>query len=426
MVGVKSLFGGIADRLSNKAPVSYSTGRDQGIFGWTGGRHEVRYMAAMGNVGTLFSIVNRTSTATSAVNWHLYRKPRNGGDAAGERVEVFNHQALNVWNTPNEFYTRQEFVESTQQHVDLTGESWWCVAYFPGTKLPMELWPMRPDRVTVIESKTNFIQGYVYMSPTGDRVPLDLNQVISLRMPNPLDPYRGMGPVQSILTDLDSTRYSAEWNRNFFANNAEPGGIIQVEKRMSNDEWREMRERWNEQHKGVANAHRVAILEQGQWIDRKYTNRDMQFAELRQVSRDTIREAFGVTKFDVGDIDDVNRATAEASETRWGRHVICPRLERYKRALNANFLPLFGSTGQGVEFDYDSPIPPDDENDRDWLTARTTAVTELVQAGFDATEACEVVGLPVMKYTRPVVAVAPKPDPQQDSPDDGGNGDDEA
>ena len=35
---------------------------------------------------------------------------------------------------------------------------------------------------------------------------------------------------------------------------------------------------WEEQHRGVSRAHRVAILEQGKWIDRKYTMRDMQFA----------------------------------------------------------------------------------------------------------------------------------------------------
>ncbi|KKK81335.1 hypothetical protein LCGC14_2814460, partial [marine sediment metagenome] len=61
---------------------------------------------------------------------------------------------------------------------------------------------------------------------------MGVDDVVQLKMPNPLDPYRGMGPVQSILADLDSERYSAAWNRNFFINGAEPGGIIEVDRRL--------------------------------------------------------------------------------------------------------------------------------------------------------------------------------------------------
>jgi hypothetical protein len=48
-----------------------------------------------------------------------------------------------------------------------------------------------------------------------------------------MDPYRGMGVVQTILVDLDATRASAEWNRNFFLNSAEPGGIVEVDRRLT-------------------------------------------------------------------------------------------------------------------------------------------------------------------------------------------------
>lgn len=393
---MRSLLGGLAAALSNRVPVPY-TGRSRvaAMFGSNTGRDA--QMAAMGSVGTLFSIVNRTSTATAQVNWRLYRKAKSGKKE--DRQEVTSHAALDLWNTPNPFYTRQLLVESSQQHIDLTGEGWLVVARHPAVRsLPLELWPVRPDRIEPVPDRDNFLAGYVYLGPDGERVPLELDEVISLRMPNPRDPYRGLGPVQSILTDLDSTRYSAEWNRNFFRNSAEPGGIVQVDKRLGDDEFNELRDRWNEQHKGVANAHRVAILEQGKWVERHYSQRDMQFAELRGVSRDVIREAYGISGFALGDIDDVNRATADASKTWFAEMLTVPRLERFKQALNTRLLPMYGTTGQSVEFDYDDPVPPNAEALNQERDSRAASAKALVEAGYHPDDVADAMGLPRMRY----------------------------
>jgi hypothetical protein len=219
-----------------------------------------------------------------------------------------------------------------------------------------------------------------------------------------------MGPVQAILTDLDATRYSAEWNRNFFRNSAEPGGIIKVDHRLSDEEFDELSARWSEQHRGVANAHRVAILEQGEWVDRKFTQKDMQFSELRTASADVIRQAFGFPKFAMGEVDDVNRATAEASTVWFAQYLTVPRLERVKAALNSELLPLFGPTATGLEFDYCDPVPANREADNAELTARSGAAKTLVDAGYEPVAVLEAVGLPEIEHVgRPEQAPALPP-----------------
>ncbi|UJV42074.1 phage portal protein [Streptomyces sp. AMCC400023] len=358
-------------------------------------------MRAMGTVGTLFAIVNRTSNATALVNWRLYRKHASGRPE--DRVEVTQHAALDLWNKPNKFFTRQELVESEQQHIDLTGEGWIVIAKNPRSSLPLELWPVRPDRIAPVPHPIDFISGYMYTGPDGTEIALRVEDVIQIRMPNPLDPYRGMGPVQSVLTELDASRYSAEWNRNFFMNSAEPGGIIEVPNGLGDPEFDQLRERWNEQHKGVANAHRVAILEHGKWVDRKLTQRDMQFAELRSVSRDVIREAFGAPAFVLGEVGDVNRATAEAAKVLFAEQLTVPRLERFKQALNNDLLPLYGKdAARLLEFDYDDPVPPDAAARNAEMKAKAETAKIYIDAGFDQTSVAEALGLPEMQ----VVAAA--------------------
>jgi len=365
-----------------------------------------RQMQAMGSVGTLFAIVSRLSNATAQVEWKLYRKSTSGADE--DRVEVTRHAALDLWNKPNAFMTRQELVETFEQHIELTGEGWLVIARNPRATLPLELWPVRPDRMAPVPDPTEFLTGYLYTGPDGEDVALDRDQVIQLRMPNPLDPYRGMGPVQSILTDIDSSRYTREWNANFFRNGALPGGLIETEGNLSDPEFDALRMRWNESHHGVSNAHRVAILERGmKWVDRRFSQNEMQFVELAQMSRESIREAFGFPKPLLGSVDDVNRANAEAGAVVFARWLIVPRLERIKQALNNDLLPLYGASGQGLEFDYCNPVPEDEEAEAAELTAKANAAKLLRDAGWEPDDVLQTVGLPPMRYRTPAVAAPP-------------------
>ena len=392
----RTLLGALLNRASTATanpPVPFS-GRAQsyGVFG--SNRTAEGQMRAMSSVGTLFAIVDRTSNATALVDWKLYRKAKSGRKE--DRTEVTSHAALDLWNSPNKFMPRQEFVEAQQQHFDLTGEAWWVIARAPGFKLPLEMWPVRPDRITPVPDREKFLKGYVYTSPDGEQIPLELDEVIQLRRPNPLDPYRGLSPVLSILPDLDTSRYSAEWARAFFINSAQPGGVIEVPVHLDDREWDEMRERWAEQHKGVHNAHKVAIIEHGaKWSDRTISQRDMQFVELRGATRDAVREAYGISKTAIGDFEDINRASALAAKSWFAEQQTVPRLERIKGALNNELLPMYGPTAEGLEFDYEPPTPPDPEIEATTLTARANAASALAATGMWAPEGIlSAVGLP--------------------------------
>jgi hypothetical protein len=52
--------------------------------------------------------------------------------------------------------------------------------------------------------------------------------------------------------------------------------------------------RWRTQHQGVANAHKLAILEEAVWKNLKLSQRDMQFEQVRKLSRNLIIGAFSV------------------------------------------------------------------------------------------------------------------------------------
>jgi len=418
---VRSVFGVVGslfNRNPDASPVPYAgPGRYSTIGALSGRSDNETYMRTMGTAGTIFQIVSLLASASASPQWRLYRKAKadgrvrytTGDRGSDQRTEVLQHQALNVWNNPNPFNTGSAFREAGWQHMELTGECWWVVVRDPRATFPVGLWLVRPDRMEPVPSVENYIAGYVYTGPSGERVPLQRDEVILTKYPNPLDPYRGLGPVQSVLVDLDAMKYGAEWNRNFFINGAVPGGVVQVPTNLEDHEFDQFVNRWREAHQGVSRAHRVAILEGGAtWVPSQMSIRDMDFSNLRNVSRDVIREAWGIHKSMLGNSDEVNRANATTAEEVFGRWKIIPRLDRLRDTLNNQLLPMFGSTGEGVEFDYVNPLPDDREADNAELAAKSTAAATLVTAGFDPNDVCEVVGLPDMKFLG-AAAAAPSP-----------------
>lgn len=361
-------------------------------------------LGAMGSNGTLHATVSRYANATSQVNWKLWRKSKSGLDE--DRIEIRSHLALDTWRQPNAYMSNQLFVETFQQHLELVGEGWWVVRRNE-LGWPESMWVVRPDKIAPVPGGEFGLLGYVYFGPNGERIPLDTQDVIPLKCPDPRDPGpagRGLGVAQTILTQVEAANYSAEWNRNFFANSAVPGGVITVPETLQDESFERLRMQWAEQHRGVSAAHRVGILEGGATFAASSSHRDMEFSELLNVSRDVIREAYAMPKFMLGLVDDVNRANAEASDAAFGSWGLVPRLERIKQALNTRFLPLFGPYGYGtgqpdVEFDYDNPVPEDAESERAEMSAKVTAYVALIEAGVDPEAASQYLGLPSLPLT---------------------------
>lgn len=401
-----SAIGGAVKSLTNatqsgRPPVPFSSDRG-GLFGNDdAGVIGERAYDAYGSVSTLFAIVSMLGSAFASTQWGLYKKGPKRDQA--RRKEVLNHPIIDLWNNPNPFYTGRFFRMTVQQHIDLVGEGVILLSTFAG--IPYEMWAVRPDRIKPVKDPNAFLLGYIYCGEDGEEVPLEIENVIHIKMPNPADPFRGLGAVQSALMDIDSAMYSAQWNRNFFINGARPGGIIEVDHRMNDEEWLQFTQRWRSQHQGVANAHRVAVLENAKWHDVNFSMTDMQFVELRELSREMIREAFAFPKPMLGSVDDVNRANAAVGERVFGRWQIVPRCDLWKDIINFKLIPRF-TGGEKLELDYVNPVPIDHETENATRTSKVNGAVGLAKAGWSPDDALEAMELPPMRWVGP-------PQPQQ-------------
>lgn len=395
--------------IRNDSPVPYSSPRTS-IFENSGDLPlgDEAY-EAFGSVGTLFAIVTQIGNAFASVDWHLYRKTSVRDKS--RRTEVTSHGFLDVWNRPNYFYTGRYFRECAQQHLDLVGETDIVLNKVGG--IIIEMWVVRPDRIRPVKHPKKFITGYIYTGPDGEEVPLALDDVIQIKYPNPADPFRGMGPVQTMLYDVDAAKFSAQWNRNFFINGAQPGGVIEVDYHMEDKEFEAFLARWRHQHQGVANAHRVAVLENATWKDTKFSMEDMQFVQLRELPRELIREAFAFPKPMLGTVDDVNRANAEAGQDIMAKGQTIPRLSRWKDTVNNFLLPQFAN-GKALELDPDDPTPVNKEAQNAERNSQTAGARNLALTGWHPDDVLEAMQLPKMRWVGPPVPGQPAKEEEAD------------
>ena len=358
------------------------------------------FVNTYGQVGWVFACVSRISSAIAETKWRLYSK-KNGN----EITEILEHPLLELFDFVNPFHTGLEMMEQTQTYIDLTGEVFWLVLKDAAGQ-PAEIWVMNPNKIKVIPDQKMYIKGYVYENGNNE-IPLSVDDVVHIKLPNPKNPFRGQSPLGSVSSDVEAEKFSSQYNRAFFQNSAEPNGVIQFEGTLTDSQYERLRYQWNSQYRGTSNSHKVAILEGGaSWHTNAITQRDMQFKDLRIMNRDVIMGVYGMPKHILGIAEDVNRANAEASEYTFARWVLKPRLERIKSKLNEQFLPLYSD--KTLFIDYDTPVPADiDRNlaiaDQGFKSGYITRNEARIKVGLEPMEDGDIFMEPLSSQTENVM-----------------------
>jgi SPP1 gp7 family putative phage head morphogenesis protein len=153
-------------------------------------------------------------------------------------------------------------------------------------------------------------------------------------------------------------------NNAFYDNGAYPSGVIETDKEINPDTFEKLRIKIKQAYEGRSNAYKMMFLTHGL----KYnaitpTQRDMEYVAQRKLNRDQILSIFKVPKSLMAVSDNVNKATAEVEYKAFMATVVKPRLELIFDKINRFMVaPLFGNE---YEFQYENPIPDDEQFELD-------------------------------------------------------------
>jgi HK97 family phage portal protein len=263
-----------------------------------------------------------------------------------------NTDITRLFDRPNPAMSCSEFIQAITTYYKLCGEVFILAERETQQDIPKELWTFNPGRFKhVADKQSGLIIGWVYQ--VGDKkIPFDAHEIIFFRDFSPYDDYRGLSPLAvaqlSILQDVSAAQYNA----NFFKNDATPGGVLQAKDPLDEDEFWRIRSQWRSKHEGVDKAHFIALLEGGlEYKQIGISQKDMDFLEMRKYNREEIMAIFKVAKTELSLYENINKATSQTMDRVFWTKTLIPVMKTIEDALYNKFLYFLPGGDFYMEFD---------------------------------------------------------------------------
>jgi len=277
---------------------------------------------------------------------------------AADIEEITDHRVLDMLHEVNPVLNKTDLLETTDLYEELTGNAYWYLAREKGgDMLPQEIWPMPPDRVTIVPDPVDFIAHYNFIDGQGHRIPFKREDIIHFKWPNPKDIYYGASPLMGIVDMYNINTNMNRFENRMFSNSAEIKGVFSTEQEIDDDSFERLRTELLEVLQGVANTGIPLVLDKGlKFQATQFSPRELAFKDGRRWTKEEIYEAFDTP---MGLFDSkANRANAEAAQFVYAKYGIAPRHRRFEEKLNERLAPLYD---EKIFFAFDNVVPEDKE-----------------------------------------------------------------
>jgi HK97 family phage portal protein len=248
-----------------------------------------------------------------------------------------------VHDRPNSWQTSAEFRAVLETHVLTYGNAFARVVW-RGDGLPEALEPLHPREV--MPFRANGKLAYRWTPSDGPVQTLFSTEMLHLRRP-PFrrDMIRGESPVEQHREVIGAAMGTLHYLSRFFSNNAVPKGGIEIPASISDKAAEALRETWNRRHKGLDNAHNLAILDGGmKYVDLGMSNQDAQVVENYRQFVAQIASVYGVPLHMIGETDRSTSWGTGIEQQSIGFVVYCvrPSLVMWEQALKNTLLTADG------------------------------------------------------------------------------------
>lgn len=238
---------------------------------------------------TVFFCVRQKANTASAYRYQVKQRQADSEDLEG----VPNHPFEMLLQRPNEHTTRQELLVWTFSFLSLTGNAYWLLEFVDGE--PVRIIRLRPDRVSVIPDKREYIAGYTY-HVNGKDVKLEPWEVVHFKTFNPTGDWYGLSDIAAHSMELEGDIHATKAFNAELKNRGVPPTVVTLETALSGERFDEFKREWRRNYSGYDNTGKTGFLN-GSDVNVKtlaIPSRDLQRLETREYTADMIKQAHGV------------------------------------------------------------------------------------------------------------------------------------
>jgi len=236
---------------------------------------------------------------------------------------------------PNPEMTSMVFRETGIGHLYSWGD-WFAEKELNGQGVPVRLWPLRPDRMEV-DTRTGK-RVYKYRLPDGTGVVIPAARIF--HVPGwGFDGLRGYSRVTLMRRALESAIVTAEYGLRTLANDARPGVTIRHPSQLSKDAKRHIVDSWNEAHKGLTNAQRTAVLDEGMTIEHTgFSPEDAQYLDSRKWSTVEVAQGLRLPPHKLSDLTNAHFTNIEESNIDYVVGTLGPPATRIEQQISKDII----------------------------------------------------------------------------------------
>lgn len=251
---------------------------------------------------------------------------------ADERKEVLDHPVLYTLNiAPNDAMSAFTFYETITAHAITWGNGYARIRNKAGKRT---LHPMAPDQVSVTKLKTGQLEYAFDGTKTGEpNAVLRASEV--LHIPGlSFDGVSGYSVVGLAAESIGLGLAAEKSGAGFFGRGAMPSGVLTHPSELSEQGKKTLRESWDKIHKGPANSHRIAVLDEGMTFSPiSIPAKDAQFLETRQFQVIEIARWFNIPPHMLRDLTHATYSNIEHQTIDFLVYSLRPWLIRWKQEL---------------------------------------------------------------------------------------------
>ncbi len=268
-----------------------------------------------------------------------------------------------------ELVNRPGLIEALAAQLLLHGNAF--VQCLPGTRGLAELFPLRPERVSIAADERGWPAAYLYRvrgEPVriAARDALARTQVIHLRSVHPGDDHLGLGCLDAAIGAACLHNRATQWNKALLDNAARPSGALVYEpgdgSNLSSEQFSRLRQELELQFAGSGNAGRPLLLEGGlKWQALSLSPADMDFIALKEAAARDIALAFGVPPALLGLPGDNTYANLREAGRALHRQTVLPLAQRILDGLAAGISDWIGKVKLAIDVDRVTELAEDRE-----------------------------------------------------------------
>lgn len=251
------------------------------------------------------------------------------------REKAVDHPLYRVLHAaPNHFQTSQEFREMIIWHLCFQGNFFaFKVRTVRGIS---SLLPIQPSSVRVRMS-SDFEINYDVTFPDGTIEAFTDYDIFHIKLLS-FDGINGVTPIEYCKGSIGLGIANENYGARFFKNDATPGGVIHSDKKLNDDQTKDLRDNWNKLLSGDG-SHGTAVLSGGvKWLQVQMKAVDAQFLETRKASREEIAGIFKVPPSMVGVLDKTTVGNSEQQAISFIVHAMLPLFTRFEQRVNFSLL----------------------------------------------------------------------------------------